>query len=136
MTDSAIECEDRLSNLCTDFVALRRFELCLRRLLRDVPAGEWVSLRVFAGCEFPSTLLVTWSRLDEAIVVISFSARSSAWLMRAEYNTARCGISEGDTVPCDDGGIGMNGFALIRDEEDPPRSALNTTLTDSQRPTA
>jgi hypothetical protein len=89
---------DRLSNLCTDLVSLRRYEPALVYLLRDRPAGSWVPVRelyAHAGqiaAPVKPQLVAAWLPSpgdDSGYAVILFLDDDTKWSLTADYNVAR-----------------------------------------------
>ena len=89
---------DRLSNLCTDLVSLRRLEPSLVSLFRERRAGEWAAVedlyRRSGGPDDPvkATLYAAWlpsADGDPDYAVVVFHDNDTKWSMTAEYNVAR-----------------------------------------------
>lgn len=88
---------DRLSNWCADLVSLTKLEAGMVRLLRDTPAGTWVSVRRLyqtAGASGPDhdALAASWlpsPNAESGYAVVVFSDPGWLWSTTADYNAAR-----------------------------------------------
>ena len=93
---------DRLNNLCSDLVSLRRFEPGLAYLFQHMCAGEWVSVAdLYRIVRVPSEgikpeLAVAWlpsPSIQEGYVVVLFCDDELQWSLTAYYNTERLFIN-------------------------------------------
>src|SRR5262245_55442230 len=90
--------EVELLNLCTDLVALKKFEAFPAHLLGSKRPGEWVGVRELClrvglpvGA-LKTDLFTTWLPEpggQEASVVLLFYDAESKWSMAADYNRQR-----------------------------------------------
>jgi hypothetical protein len=89
---------DRLSNLCTDLVSLRRLEPALDYLFKSRPAGSWTPVYELyhraggAGEPIKAELNAAWlpaPGADPGYAVVVFFDDDTKWSLTAEYNAAR-----------------------------------------------
>ena len=89
---------DRLNNLCTDLVTLRRLEPALAHLFHEKSAGEWVTVAELyraagaADGAIKPELAAAWlppPSGDPTAAVLTFCDEELQWGMTAYYNIGR-----------------------------------------------
>jgi len=86
---------DRMSNLCTNLVSMKRYEPALKHLLNETPGG-WIPVRELyraAGADAADadSLLAAWlpSPNNRDYVVIVFLDDETKWSQTADYHATR-----------------------------------------------